>query len=148
MLQFASTIELPMRFGHPPDSRRMICPSFLKCSGFHPAWVANSGSQLMSPCLKTIAGFTEAFATVLVPYANSDSWSISLLLGGICSFRSSNFISGANAITPAFVGVFASTAEKKISEYMHNKAVAVLVIKMLSFRLGIGFGSLVPVYVK
>jgi hypothetical protein len=58
------------------------------------------------------------------------------------------FTSGANAITPVSVGVFASTVERKMSEYMHNKAVAVLVIKMLSFRLGIGFGSLVPVYVK
>ena len=44
--------------------------------------------------------------------------------------------------------LFASTAERKISEYMHNNAVVFLAIKMLSFRSGIGFGSLVPVYVK
>ena len=90
MLQFASTIELPIRFGHPPDSRRMICPSFLKCSGFQPALVANSGSQLTSPCLKTIVGFTDDLVTALVPFANPDSWSMNFPLGGIGSFRSSS----------------------------------------------------------
>ncbi len=57
MLQFLSTLSPPFRFGHPPDSRRMISPNFLKCFGSHPALEASSGSQLMSPCVKTI-GFT------------------------------------------------------------------------------------------
>jgi len=57
MLQFLSTLSPPFRFGQPPDSRRMISPNFLKCSGSHPAWEASSGNQLMSPCVKT-TGFT------------------------------------------------------------------------------------------
>ena len=91
---------------------------------------------------------TDASATVLLPSVNTDSRSVVLRLRSIFSFWSSISTSGANAITPVSVGVFASTAEKKMSEKMQNKAVAFLVIKMLSFRLGIGFGSLVPVYVK
>ena len=93
-------------------------------------------------------GVTDASATVSLPFVNTDSMSVVSRAGGISSFWSSEPTSGASAITPVFVGVFASTAERKMSEYMQNKAVAVLVIKMLSFRLGIGFGSLAPVYVK
>ena len=93
-------------------------------------------------------GVTDASATILLPSVNTDSRSVVLRLRSISSFWSSISNSGANAITPVSVGVFASTAEKKMSEKMQNKAVAFLVIKMLSFRLGIGFGSLVPVYVK
>ena len=93
-------------------------------------------------------GVTDALATVSLPFANTDSMSVVSRTGGISSFWSSELTSGADAITPVFVRVFASTAEIKVSEKMQNKAVAFLVIKMLSFRSGIGFGSLVPVYVK
>ena len=93
-------------------------------------------------------GVTDALATVLLPLANSDSRSVVCRLRSISSLRCSMFTSGTDAITPVSVGVFASTAERKKSEYMQNKAVAFLVIKMLSFKLGIGFGSLAPVYVK
>ena len=93
-------------------------------------------------------GVTDASATVSLPFVNTDSMSVVSRAGGISSFWSSELTSGADAITPVFVRVFASTAEIKVSEKMQNKAVAFLVIKMLSFKLGIGFGSLSPVYVK
>ena len=64
MLQFLSTLSPPRRFGQPPDSRRMISPSFSHvCSG-HPASAARAGSHKMSPCVNTIAGDFLAFEGV------------------------------------------------------------------------------------
>lgn len=60
MLQFLSTIELPMRFGHPPDSRKMMCPNFFNSDFFHPAASASSGNHEISPCLK--GDFTSSVA--------------------------------------------------------------------------------------
>ena len=110
--------------------------------------VALALSVFVRDDLFMFCGVTDALETASVPFVNSDSRLVVLRSESTSSFRSSMLASGASAITPVFVGVFASTAERKMSEYMQNKAVAVLVIKMLSFRLGIGFGSLVPVYVK
>ena len=93
-------------------------------------------------------GVTDASATVSLPFANTDSMSVVSRTGGISSFWSSELTSGADAITPVFVRVFASTAEIKVSEKMQNIAFAFLVTKTLSIKMVIGFGSLVPVYVK
>jgi hypothetical protein len=56
MLQFLSTIELPIRFGHPPDSRRMIWPNFVQVFLGQPASAASWGSQEISPWANTIGG--------------------------------------------------------------------------------------------
>ena len=63
MLQFASTASPPRRFGHPPDSRKMISPRRGRCFGFQPARRASSGNHEMSPCLKTIWGFAAVTET-------------------------------------------------------------------------------------
>ena len=52
MLQFLSTIDPPTRFGHPPDSRKMICPNFFNSDFFQPVPSASSGNHEISPCLK------------------------------------------------------------------------------------------------
>ena len=63
MLQFLSTIELPMRFGHPPDSRKMMFPNFFNSDFFQPAANASSGNHEISPCLK--GDFTSSVASAV-----------------------------------------------------------------------------------
>lgn len=55
ILQSLSTLSPPRRFGQPPDSRKITWASFLWVSFGQPAFVANSGSQVMSPWVNTIS---------------------------------------------------------------------------------------------
>ena len=130
MLQFLSTLSPPFRFGHPPDSRRMISPNFWKCSGSHPAREASSGSQLMSPCLK-MTGFT-GFSI------RSAGGTESLTRGA----NATNFGAGFSSTSCAHA------TDVKLTEYMAVIRSIALRIKRLSFGWLIGLGSLAPVYVK
>ena len=130
MLQSLSTLSPPLRFGHPPDSRRIISPNFLKCLDSHPALDANSGNQLMSPCLKT-TGFTG--------FSTRSAGGIENLTSGA---NATNFGAGLSSMSCAHA------TDVKLAVYIANIKSIALRIKRLSFGWWIGLGSLVPVYVK
>ena len=77
----------------------------------------------------------------MLPCLNTETFPVPSLASRV----SGRLDSGANAITPVFIGAFASAiGERKIIPYINANMVTVLVIKKLSFGWGIGFGFLCP----